>query len=101
MSWLSNLVTDGASVAHIVLLYCVVITLGVLLGKIKIGGVSLGVTFVLFVGILVGHFLNIGVTSYGFTPEPLNVLNFIQDFGLILFVYSIGLQVGPSFFPTK
>lgn len=100
MSWLQNLLTDGTSIAHIVLLYCVVISLGVLLGKIKIGGVSLGVTFVLFVGILVGHFLQQGVLYNGFTPEPLNVLNFIQDFGLILFVYSIGLQVGPSFFTS-
>ena len=100
MSWLQALLTDGTSVAHIVLLYCVVISLGVLLGKVKIGGVSLGVTFVLFVGILVGHFLQQGVLYKGFTPEPLNVLNFIQDFGLILFVYSIGLQVGPSFFTS-
>lgn len=100
MSWLSSLVTNGGSVAHIALLYSLVISLGILLGKIKIGGVSLGVTFVLFVGIFVGHFLQIGVNDYGFTPEPLNVLNFIQDFGLILFVYSIGLQVGPSFFTS-
>lgn len=100
MSWLSTLITDGTSVAHIVLLYCVVISLGVLLGKIKIGGVSLGVTFVLFVGILVGHFLQQGVLYKGFIPEPLNVLSFVQDFGLILFVYSIGLQVGPSFFTS-
>ncbi|MDO4994264.1 MAG: putative transporter [Bacteroidales bacterium] len=100
MSWLQNLLTDGTSIAHIVMLYCVVISLGVLLGKIKVGGVSLGVTFVLFVGILVGHFLQQGVLYHGFTPEPLNVLNFIQDFGLILFVYSIGLQVGPSFFTS-
>ncbi len=100
MSWLQNLLTDGTSVAHIVMLYCVVISLGVLLGKMKIGGVSLGVTFVLFVGILAGHLLHQGVLYEGFTPEPLNVLNFIQDFGLILFVYSIGLQVGPSFFTS-
>jgi len=100
MEWLLNLITDGTSVAHIVLLYSFVISLGVLLGKIKIGGVSLGVTFVLFVGIFVGHFLQQGVHNYGFTTEPLNVLNFIQDFGLILFVYSIGLQVGPSFFTS-
>lgn len=100
MDWLSKLITDGSSIAHIVLLYSAVISLGVYLGKFKIGGVSLGVTFVLFVGILAGHFLNIGVQQYGFTSEPLSVLNFIQDFGLILFVYSIGLQVGPSFFTS-
>ncbi len=95
-----NLFTNGGSIAHIVLIYSFVITLGVLLGKIKIGGISLGVTFVLFVGIIAGHFLHLGQTKYGFTPEPSDVLNFIQDFGLILFVYSIGLQVGPSFFTS-
>ncbi len=100
MDWILNLITDGSSVAHIVMLYCAVISLGVLLGKIKVCGISLGVTFVLFVGILAGHFLHRGVLYHGFTPEPLNVLNFIQDFGLILFVYSIGLQVGPSFFTS-
>lgn len=100
MEWFVSLFTNGESVAHIVLLYAIVITLGVLLGKLKIGGVSLGVTFVLFVGILAGHLLHVGQVAHGFTPEPLNVLNFIQDFGLILFVYSIGLQVGPSFFTS-
>lgn len=100
MEWFVSLFTNGESVAHVVLLYAIVITFGVLLGKLKIGGISLGVTFVLFVGILAGHFLHIGQQSYGFTPEPANVLNFIQDFGLILFVYSIGLQVGPSFFTS-
>ena len=77
--------------AHIVLLYAVVISIGVLLGKIKIGGVSLGVTFVLFAGILAGHI--------GFTA-PTSILNFVQDFGLILFVFCIGLQVGPGFFES-
>ena len=67
------------------------IAVGVALGKIKIFGVSLGVTFVLFTGIVVGHF--------GFTVEP-NTLHFIQEFGLILFVFCIGLQVGPSFFTS-
>ena len=100
MNWLFNLITDGSSIAHVVLLYAAVISLGVLMGKMKIGGISLGVTFVLFVGILVGHFLHKGVLDYGFTPESLDVMNFVQDFGLILFVYSIGLQVGPSFFTS-
>ncbi len=95
-----DLITDGTSVAHIVFLYSLVITIGVLLGKIKIFGVSLGVTFVLFAGILAGHLLHQGVVQFGFTPEPLSVINFISDFGLILFVYSIGLQVGPSFFTS-
>lgn len=89
MGWLEDLLFNSDSIAHIVLLYSVVISLGVLLGKIKIFGISLGVTFILFVGILMGHF--------GFTGN-LSIINFIQDFGLILFVFCIGLQVGPSFF---
>ena len=68
-----------------------VIAVGILLGKIKIGGISLGVTFVLFAGIVAGHI--------GFTG-PTNILSFIQDFGLILFVFCIGLQVGPGFFES-
>ena len=91
MDWLINLFTSTDSVAHIALLYAVVISVGVLLGKIKVGGISLGVTFVLFAGILAGHF--------HFTA-PVNILNFIQDFGLILFVFCIGLQVGPGFFES-
>ncbi|HJC92715.1 MAG TPA: putative transporter [Candidatus Phocaeicola excrementigallinarum] len=91
MNWLQDLLTNPDSIAHIVVLYAFVISLGVLLGKIKIFGVSLGVTFVLFAGILVGHL--------GFTGNPA-ILSFLQDFGLILFVYCIGLQVGPSFFSS-
>ena len=89
--WLRDLFTTTDSVAHIALLYAVVIAAGVYLGKIKIGGVSLGVTFVLFAGILAGHI--------GFTA-PIPILTFVQDFGLILFVYMIGLQVGPGFFES-
>lgn len=100
MHWLVDLVTDGTAITHIVFLYALVISVGVLLGKLKIGSISLGVTFVLFVGIAVGHVLHQGVEHWGFTPEPVNVLNFVQDFGLILFVYSVGLQVGPSFFTS-
>lgn len=91
MNWLSDLLFNPDSIAHIVALYAFVIAVGVLLGKIKVFGVSLGVTFVLFVGILVGHF--------GFTGNT-SILNFVQDFGLILFVFCIGLQVGPSFFSS-
>ncbi len=91
MDWLVNLFTTTNSVAHIALLYAVVIAAGVYLGKIKIGGISLGVTFVLFVGIAAGHI--------GFTA-PKEILSFIQDFGLILFVFMIGLQVGPGFFES-
>jgi len=89
--WLVNLFTTTDSVAHIALLYAIVIATGVYLGKIKVGGVSLGVTFVLFAGILAGH---IGFTA----PTP--ILTFVQDFGLILFVFMIGLQVGPGFFES-
>ena len=91
MEWLTNLFTSTDSVAHIALLYAMVIAIGVLLGKIKFGGISLGVTFVLFAGILAGH---IGLSV------PLNILTFIQDFGLILFVFMIGMQVGPGFFES-
>lgn len=93
MDWLIDIFSTAKqdTVAHIVLLYSIVIALGVLLGKIKIGGISLGVTFVLFVGIAAG--------SIKFTG-PLPVLSFLQDFGLILFVFMIGLQVGPGFFES-
>lgn len=91
MDWIQNLLWDSGSVAHIVFLYAFVIAAGVLLGKIKIFGVSLGVTFVLFAGILMGHF--------GFTGE-IHILHFIREFGLILFVFCIGLQVGPGFFSS-
>ncbi len=96
MQWLIELFTNGGGVAHTVILYALVISLGVFLGnKIKIGGVSLGVTWILFVGILIGDLL-----MRGGVKENADVLNFIQDFGLILFVFSIGLQVGPSFFTS-
>ena len=91
MEWLLNLFVSPDSVAHIALLYAMVIAIGVYLGKIKFGGIALGVTFVLFAGILAGH---LGLTA------PTNILTFIQDFGLILFVFMIGLQVGPGFFES-
>ena len=90
MSWFIELLT-GNSIAHAVLIYAFVIATGVMLGKIKIAGISLGVTFVLFMGILVGHF--------GFTVDH-TIMHFIKEFGLILFIFSIGLQVGPSFFTS-
>lgn len=89
--WLKDLFLSTDSVAHIVLLYAIVIAIGVYLGKIKVFGISLGVTFVLFAGILAGHI--------GFTA-PTSILTFMQDFGLILFVFMIGLQVGPGFFES-
>ncbi len=91
MDWISSLLWDSGSVAHIVFLYSFVIAIGVLLGKIKVFGISLGVTFILFMGIFVGHF--------GFTAQT-DILHFIRDFGLILFVFCVGLQVGPSFFSS-
>ena len=94
--WLSALFTNTSSVAHIALLYAVVIAVGVYLGKIKVLGISLGVTFVLFVGIVVGHIFHF----YGLEAAPIDILTFIQDFGLILFVFMIGLQVGPGFFES-
>ena len=90
MNWLSELFT-GDSIAHTVLLLALVIAAGISLGKIKIFGISLGITFVLFVGIFVSHF--------GFRVNK-EILHFMKEFGLILFVYSIGLQVGPGFFSS-
>ena len=91
LQWLKDLFTTTDSVAHITLLYAIVIATGVYLGKLKVFGISLGVTFVLFAGILAGH---IGFTA----PTP--ILTFVQDFGLILFVFMIGMQVGPGFFES-
>lgn len=89
MKWLIDLFVETDSIAHILLIYSMVVALGVWLGKRKIFGISLGVTFALFVGIACGHF---GLT----VPESALVV--VQNLGLILFVYCIGLQVGPSFF---
>ena len=94
--WLTSLFTNTSSVAHIALLYAIVIAVGVYLGKIKVLGISLGVTFVLFAGIIAGHIFHF----YGLEAAPNNILTFIQDFGLILFVFMIGLQVGPGFFES-
>ncbi len=79
------------SIASTLVLYSFVIAAGIYIGKIRIAGVSLGVTFVLFVGILMGHF--------GYMVDS-NVLKFVREFGLILFIFSIGLQVGPGFFSS-
>lgn len=102
MDWFLGLLTNTSGVGHIVMLYAFVISTGILLGQLKIGGkkngIALGVTFVLFVGILIGHlYKTAGVVSEEGFAAPGNVLTFIQDFGLILFVYCIGLQVGPGF----
>ncbi|MBR6815604.1 MAG: putative transporter [Alistipes sp.] len=90
MEWLYNLFMSN-SVAHVVFTLALVITLGVMLSRIKIAGISFGVTWILFVGIAAGHF--------GMRIEH-ETLHFIKEFGLILFVFSIGLQVGPGFFSS-
>jgi len=79
----------GTGIAHSILLFAVVIASGLWLGRFKVKGISIGSTWILFIGILLSHF--------GFTSDP-TVLSFMKDFGLILFVFSIGLQVGPGFF---
>jgi len=90
MIWLIDLFTKE-TVAHTILVYSLIIVVGVFLGKQKIAGISLGITFVLFAGIAAGHF--------GLSANHL-VIDFVKDFGLILFVFSIGLQVGPGFFSS-
>ncbi len=92
MDWLIDLLRPhNVSMASTIVLYSFVIFTGIDLGKIKFFGVSLGVTFVLFVGILLGHF--------GYEADG-NVLHFLREFGLILFIFSIGMQVGPGFFSS-
>lgn len=92
MDWLIELLKPGnISLASSVLLYSLVIFAGIWLGKVKIFGISLGVTFVLFVGIFMGHF--------GYTVQT-DTLHFLREFGLILFIFSIGMQVGPGFFSS-
>lgn len=92
MDWMIDLLSPGnESLAAAVMLYSFVIFAGIYLGKIKVLGVSLGVTLVLFVGILMGHF--------GYSVQP-DILHFLRDFGLILFIFSIGMQVGPGFFSS-
>ena len=81
----------SGGVAHILIIISIVIALGRILGKTKICGISFGATWVLFVGILFGH--------YGLSIDH-NLIHFLKEFGLVLFVYSIGLQVGPGFFSS-
>lgn len=90
-NWLVDLVSKP-SIAQTVILIAATIAGGIALGKLKLKGVSLGVTWVLFFGILIGQF--------DFIPLDNHVLHFVKEFGLILFIYSIGLQVGPSFFSS-
>ena len=92
MDAIAHLFMPGeVSIASTLVLYSFVIAAGIYIGKVKIFGISLGVTFVLFVGILMGHF--------GYMVDS-NILKFVREFGLILFIFSIGLQVGPGFFSS-
>ncbi len=92
MDFITDLLLPGnTSIASTLVLYSFVIAAGIYIGKMRIAGVSLGVTFVLFVGILMGHF--------GYVVDN-DVLKFVREFGLILFIFSIGLQVGPGFFSS-
>jgi putative transport protein len=90
MNWLIKLITEQ-SIPQTVVVYGVVIAFGIWLGRIKIAGVSLGVTWILFLGLLLSY---LGINL---NPET---EHFLKEFGLILFVYSIGLQVGPGFFSS-
>ncbi|SFL39321.1 putative transporter [Proteiniphilum acetatigenes] len=90
MEWLIELIA-GTGIAHSILVMALVISVGLLLGRIKIFGISLGTTWILFFGIFLGHI--------GLQIDE-NVLHFLKEFGLILFIYSIGMQVGPSFFSS-
>lgn len=91
MEWFHSLLTDTNSIAHIALIYAAIITIGLAVGRIKVKGISLGVIGVLFVGLLFAHF--------GVKINP-DVLGFTRDFGLIVFIFFVGLQVGPSFFSS-
>jgi putative transport protein len=91
MNWFIELFTNHSTVAFTILVYAIVIASGVALGKLAFKGVSFGIACVLFTGIIAGHF--------GFTIEK-EILEFIREFGLILFVYAMGLQVGPGFFAS-
>jgi putative transport protein len=91
MKWLVDLFTNHGTVAYTVLVYTMVIAAGVALGKQSYKNISFGIACVLFTGILAGHF--------GFSVEK-EILEFIREFGLILFVYTMGLQVGPGFFAS-
>ncbi|MFN8325664.1 MAG: putative transporter [Flavobacteriaceae bacterium] len=90
MNWLVNLFTQH-SFAHTMIVFSLVIAIGIMLGKVKILGISLGVTWVLFIGLL---FSFLGVTV------ETELQDFLKEFGLVLFVYTLGLQVGPGFFAS-
>ncbi len=91
MDWLNDLLTNPDSIAHAVLVLMGVSALGLALGHLKVKGISLGIAWVLFVGLAAAH--------YGFAVNH-HVLHFLREFGLILFVFTIGMQVGPGFFAS-
>lgn len=90
MDWLKDVMTEP-SVVQTIIMISIVVILGLQLGKVKILNISLGATFVFFIGILVGHL------KFDMSIE---MLAFAQSFGLIIFIYALGLQVGPSFFSS-
>lgn len=90
MSWIQSILLEHSAMQAVVVL-CLICAVGMVLGKIKIAGISLGVTFVFFVGIVAGH-LGVSVDA--------SMLDYAADFGLVLFVYALGLQVGPGFFSS-
>lgn len=91
MNWITSLLTDVNSIGHVLLVFTFLISLGLVLGRIKIAGISLGVTCVLFVS-LIANYLGVSINA--------TVLEFTRNFGLMLFVFMIGLEVGPSFFSS-
>ena len=88
IEWINSILIEH-SVIQAVVVIAIISALGLALGKSSVYGVSLGVTFVFFVGIAAGHF--------GLSIDP-QMLNYAESFGLIIFVYALGLQVGPGFF---
>ncbi|MGL5981533.1 MAG: putative transporter [Phocaeicola sp.] len=90
MEWLNSILFEHSALQAVIVLSIIIAT-GLGLGKIKIAGISLGVTFVFFTGIFAGH-LGLSINS--------DVLNYAENFGLILFIYELGLQVGPGFFSS-
>ena len=96
MNWFTNLFV-GTGIAHTIVMLAIVIAAGIFLGaKLKFKGISLGITWILFCAIAYSHF---ACNHFGMHLNA-DVLNFAKDLGLILFVYSIGLQVGPGFFSS-
>ena len=90
MDWINLLLIEHSSLQAIVIV-SLICAIGMALGKVKIAGISLGVTFVFFIGIIAGHI--------GLSIDPA-MLKYAENFGLVIFVYALGLQVGPGFFSS-